>query len=92
MHFAKESMIDAGAKFEWNDESGMNDAEYTKDGVVYKMWLEGSDFSGRREDEVVSDHQTTRICTFRLGLERFSSPPLINQTFRTYKNISYFIL
>ena len=68
MHFAKESMIDAGAKFEWNDESGMNYAEYTKDGVVYKMWLEDQT-SLEEKMKVVSDHQTAGYAFWKLGLE-----------------------
>ena len=68
MHSAKESMIDAGAKFEWNDESGMNYAEYTKDGVVYKMWLEDQT-SLEEKMKVVSDHQTAGYAFWKLGLE-----------------------
>ena len=68
MHFAKESMTDAGAKFEWNDESGMNYAEYTKDGVVYKMWLEDQT-SLEEKMKVVSDHQTAGYAFWKLGLE-----------------------
>lgn len=68
MHSAKETMIDAGAKFEWNDESGTNYAEYTRDGVVYKMWLEDQTSLELKMKEV-SDRQTAGYAFWKLGLE-----------------------
>ena len=68
MHSAKENMTDAGAKFGWNDESGMNYAEYTKDGVVYKMWLEDQTSLELKMKEV-SDRQTAGYAFWKLGLE-----------------------
>lgn len=41
-------MTDAGAAFAWDDSTGTNYAEYTRDGVVYKMWLEDRSLSRRR--------------------------------------------
>lgn len=68
MHTAKENMTDAGAKFGWNDESGMNYAEYTKEGVVYKMWLEDQTSLELKMKEV-SDRQTAGYAFWKLGLE-----------------------
>ncbi len=68
MHSAKENMTDAGAKFGWNDESGMNYAEYTKEGVVYKMWLEDQTSLELKMKEV-SDRQTAGYAFWKLGLE-----------------------
>lgn len=68
MRSARETMIDAGAKFGWNDDTGMNYAEYTKDGVVYKMWLEDQT-SLEEKMKTVSDHKTAGYAFWKLGLE-----------------------
>lgn len=68
MRSAKETMIDAGAKFGWNDDAGMNYAEYTKDGVVYKMWLEDQT-SLEEKMKTVSDNKTAGYAFWKLGLE-----------------------
>ena len=68
MRSARETMIDAGAKFGWNDDAGMNYAEYTKDGVVYKMWLEDQT-SLEEKMKTVSDHKTAGYAFWKLGLE-----------------------
>ena len=68
MRSAKEIMVDAGAAFDWNDDSGMNYAEYTKDGVVYKMWLEDQT-SLEEKMKVVSESKTAGYAFWKLGLE-----------------------
>lgn len=68
MRSAKEVMVDAGAAFDWNDDSGMNYAEYTKDGVVYKMWLEDQT-SLEEKMKVVSESKTAGYAFWKLGLE-----------------------
>lgn len=68
MRSARETMIDAGAKFGWNDDTGMNYAEYTKDGVVYKMWLEDQT-SLEEKMKTVSDNKTAGYAFWKLGLE-----------------------
>ena len=68
MRSAKEVMVDAGASFDWNDDSGMNYAEYTKDGVVYKMWLEDQT-SLEEKMKVVSESKTAGYAFWKLGLE-----------------------
>lgn len=68
MRSAKEVMVDAGAAFDWNDDSGMNYAEYTKDGVVYKMWLEDQS-SLEEKMKVVSESKTAGYAFWKLGLE-----------------------
>ena len=68
MRSAKEVMADAGAAFDWNDDSGMNYAEYTKDGVVYKMWLEDQT-SLEEKMKVVSESKTAGYAFWKLGLE-----------------------
>lgn len=68
MRSARETMIDAGAQFGWNDDTGMNYAEYTKDGVVYKMWLEDQT-SLEEKMKTVSDNKTAGYAFWKLGLE-----------------------
>ena len=68
MRSAKEVMVDAGAAFDWNDDSGMNYAEYTKDSVVYKMWLEDQS-SLEEKMKVVSESKTAGYAFWKLGLE-----------------------
>ncbi len=67
MHSAKENMTDAGVKFKWDDTTGMNYGEYTKDGVVYKMWLEDQT-SLEEKMKVVSDKKTAGYAFWKLGL------------------------
>ncbi len=68
MRSAKEVMVDAGAAFDWNDDSGMNYAEYTKDSVVYKMWLEDQS-SLEEKMKCVSESKTAGYAFWKLGLE-----------------------
>jgi len=68
MHYAKENMTDAGVKFKWDDATGMNYGEYTKDGVVHKMWLEDQT-SLEEKMKVVSDKKTAGYAFWKLGLE-----------------------
>ena len=68
MRSAKENMIDAGAAFAWDDSTGTNYAEYTRDGVVYKMWLEDQK-SLEEKMKTVSDSKTAGYAFWKLGLE-----------------------
>ena len=68
MRSAKENMTDAGAAFAWDDSTGTNYAEYTRDGVVYKMWLEDQK-SLEEKMKTVSDSKTAGYAFWKLGLE-----------------------
>lgn len=71
MTSAKNAMTDAGAEFAWDDATGMNYAEYTRDGVVYKMWLE-DEASLEEKMKAVTEGKVAGVGFWKLGLENSS--------------------
>jgi spore germination protein YaaH len=71
MTSAKSVMTDAGVKFTWDDTTGMNYGEYTKDGTVYKMWLE-DETSLEAKMKAAMDGNVAGVGFWKLGLENSS--------------------
>ena len=71
MNYAKQTMTDAGAQFQWDDATGMNYAEYKKDGVVYKMWLEDEKSLEEKLKAAISG-DVAGVAFWKLGLEKSS--------------------
>jgi spore germination protein YaaH len=68
MNSGKEVMTDAGVKFAWDDDTGMNYGEYTADGVTYKMWLE-DETSLEAKMKAVTESKVAGVAFWKLGLE-----------------------
>ncbi len=68
MTYARSALTDNGAELKWDDATGMNYGEYTKDGSVYKMWLE-DDKSLEQKMKAVTESQTAGVGFWKLGLE-----------------------
>ena len=72
MSYAKEVLTDAGVDLVWDDATGMHYGEYSKDGSLYKMWLE-DEKSLEEKMKVVADNKTAGLAFWKLGLENSSA-------------------
>ena len=68
---AKTVMTDEGAEFNWDDATGMNYAEYKKDGAVYKMWLEDAT-SLEEKMKAATEKDVAGLAFWKLGLDNSS--------------------
>lgn len=76
MKYARSVLEDGGATIAWDDKTGMNYGEYTKDGVVYKMWLEDGK-SLEEKIKAVSNEKVAGLAFWKLGLENSSTWDMI---------------
>lgn len=68
MNGAKDVLERNKVKAEWNAASGQNYAEYKKDGLTYKIWLEDVDSLHERL-KVIAGANVAGIAAWRLGYE-----------------------
>lgn len=71
MTYAKNALTDANAKIAWDDATGMNYGEYSKDGSTFKMWLE-DETSLEEKMKVATEAKTAGVGFWKLGLENSS--------------------
>lgn len=76
MTYAREVLTDAGVEPAWDDTTGMNYGEYTKDGSVYKMWLEDEQ-SLEEKMKAVTSGKVAGVAFWKLGLEKSSAWDMI---------------
>lgn len=71
MKGAKEVVSDSGKKATWDDQAGTNYAEYTKDGVLHKIWVEDAK-SLELKLKAVADAKVGGVAFWKMGLEEKS--------------------
>ena len=81
MNKAKNTLQSRGVVAQWNEEAGQNYAEYEKDGITYKIWLE-DETSMKQRAEVISNAQVAGIAAWRLGFETADIWPMIEEYIR----------
>lgn len=69
MNAAANLLTDNGVTAKWDDKTGQYYGEFTKDGDVYKMWLEEED-SMEAKLKAVSKGDVAGIAGWKLGLEK----------------------
>lgn len=77
MNGAKDVLERNGVEAEWEEATGQNYAEYTREGVTYKIWLEDTDSLEERL-KVISGAETAGIAAWRLGYETELVWPIID--------------
>lgn len=65
---AEEIIADNQANIYYDQDSGQNVAEYTKDGLTYRMWLEDSQ-SMQKRLELMAKYNLAGVAAWRRGLE-----------------------
>ena len=83
MNGAAETLKKRNVTAEWNMETGQNYAEYTEDGVTYKIWLEDVDSLHERL-KVIAGADVAGVAAWRLGYETEEIWPII----KNYPRIS----
>lgn len=78
MNGAAEILKQNEAEAEWNEETSQNYAEFEKDGITYKVWLEDED-SLRKRLEVISEADLAGVAAWRLGFETKEIWPIIEE-------------
>ena len=68
MSYAKDLLTGEGVNPVWDDATGMHYGEYTKDGSLYKMWLE-DEKSLEQKMKAASDKNVAGLAFWKLGLE-----------------------
>ena len=68
MKYAEELVQDAKAKLTWDDKTGLNYAEYTKGGILYRIWLENSKSLNLKLNEV-SKGKMAGVAFWKAGME-----------------------
>lgn len=68
MSYAQEILSDSKTNAVWNEETGMNYLEYTKDNSIHKMWIEDIN-SLQLKMEEVSKNNTAGVAFWKLGME-----------------------
>ena len=68
MKGAKEVVSDSGKKATWDDTAGTNYAEYTKDGVIHKIWVEDAK-SLELKLKAVAEAKVGGVAFWKVGLE-----------------------
>lgn len=68
MKGAKEVVSDSGKKATWDDKAGTSYAEYTKDGVVHKIWVEDAK-SLELKMKAVAEAKVGGVAFWKVGLE-----------------------
>jgi spore germination protein YaaH len=76
---AEEIIADNQANIYYDQDSGQNVAEYTKDGLTYRMWLEDSQSMHKRL-ELMAKYNLAGVAAWRRGLEK----PEIWELFKTF--------
>lgn len=71
MNYAQTILQDSGAKAVWDDETGMNYLEYTRDKTLHKIWIEDIN-SLQVKMEAVAEHDIAGVAFWKLGLENNS--------------------
>lgn len=71
MNYARDVLTGAGVDPSWDDATGMNYGEYTKDGAKYKMWLEDEQSLEEKLKAAVAG-QVGGVAFWKLGLEKSS--------------------
>lgn len=71
MKGAKEVVSNSGKKATWDDVAGTNYVEYTKDGVVHKIWVEDAK-SLELKLKAVADAKVGGVAFWKMGLEEKS--------------------
>ena len=66
-----------GVNAEWDAATGQNYAEYTKDGITYKIWLEDTDSLHERL-KVIAGANVAGVAAWRLGFETEDVWPIID--------------
>lgn len=69
MKYAEELVTDAKADVTWDEERGLEYAEYTKDGVLHKIWLENARSLGIKLKEVSSGNMAG-VAFWKAGMEK----------------------
>lgn len=69
MEQAENVLLQNGVTAEWNSETAQYYAEYTHNGVTYKVWLEDS-ASLEEKLRVIADGETAGMAAWRLGFEK----------------------
>ncbi len=81
MNGAKDVLERNGVKAEWDAATGQNYAEYSVDGVTYKIWLEDVDSLHERL-KVIAGADVAGVAAWRLGFETEEIWPIMD----TYMN------
>lgn len=76
MKYAREVFEDAGIEPVWDDKTGMYYGEYTKDGSVYKMWME-DEKSLEEKVKAAFSGKVAGLAFWKLGLENSSAWDMI---------------
>ena len=69
MKYSEELVKDAKADLTWDEERGLEYAEYTKDGALYKIWLENAKSLGLKLKEVNSGNMAG-VAFWKAGMEK----------------------
>lgn len=69
MEKAYELMVEAGAIFEWDDEIKQYYAEYEKEDIRYRMWLE-DERSIEEKVKLVDSYNLAGVAGWKIGLEK----------------------
>ena len=69
MKYAEELISDAKAELKWNEQTGLEYAEYTKDNALYKIWLENSK-SLAMKLKTVNSHKMAGAAIWKEGMEK----------------------
>lgn len=77
MNGAKDVLERNKVEAEWNAETGQNYAEYQKDGITYKIWLEDVDSLHERL-KVIAGADVAGVAAWRLGFETEEIWPIID--------------
>jgi len=77
MSNAKDVLERNGAEAEWDAQTGQNYAEYSKDGITYKIWLEDVDSLHERM-KVISGADVAGVAAWRLGFEKQGIWPIMD--------------
>lgn len=69
MPYLEEVLKDSGAEVTWDEERGLDYAEYTKGKNLCKVWIENEKSLGKKLD-VVAANDTAGIAFWKLGMEK----------------------
>ncbi len=81
METAEQAIAENKAAKVWDEKSGQYYASYTKDGAVYKIWLE-DERSIKLKTELANKYNLAGIASWRLGFERPVIWKVINDTLK----------
>jgi len=77
MQGAIDAVSKAGVASAWNEETAQNYAEYERDGLNYKVWLEDDD-SITAKMQAIQSYDLAGIAGWKLGLQKDSIWPIIS--------------